>query len=109
MTMHCPSTPTNALSGAPLRKQQRILVDELAKAYPSPVKTVDLVDALYGHDPDGGPDHASHAVSAMIEHIRRRIAKYGWTIPPAMRGPGASGYRLAPIETIAKIRNGGRA
>jgi hypothetical protein len=101
MNMH--SSPAHMLSGVPLRRQQRILVDELAKAYPSPVKTIDLVDVLHGHDPDGGPDRASHAVSAMMVHVRKRIEPVGWTIPPATRGPGASGYRLAPIE------NGGKA
>jgi hypothetical protein len=107
MNMH--SSPVHMLSGVSLRPQQRILVDELAKAYPNPVKTTDLVDVLHGHDPNGGPDRASYAVSKMMEHVRKRIEPVGWTIPPAIRGRGASGYRLAPIETIAKLRNGGKA
>lgn len=97
MNMHFTAAPLEALAGAPLRPRQRILVNELAKAYPHAVKTRDLVDALYGHDPDGGPEIANHAVSSMIGHVRIHLRKVGWTIPPAKRGPGASGYRLEPI------------
>lgn len=85
-------------SHAGLRRHQRKLVSELAKAFPNPVKTRDLVDALFGNDPDGGPDYGSHAVSAMIPHVRARIEKVGWTIPPSTIGPMASGYRLVPIS-----------
>ncbi len=110
MTMHCPScgqqtserAPVESLSGAPLRRQQRIVVDALSAAYPRPVAIGTLIDAVYGHDPNGGPDIAGKAITSIIEHLRQKLPLYGWEIPITTKGIGNKGrYRLAPIETTS--------
>ena len=37
-----------------------------------------MVDALYGSDPDGGPDDADSVVNTLMFHLRRDLV--GWDI-----------------------------
>ncbi len=104
MTIHCTGhettghAPLKALVRAPLSAHHRVIVAKLVNAYPNSVRTWDLVDALYGHDPNGGPDNGNQSVISMMVHVRRHLAEYGWTIPKAKRGPKSTGYRLEPTD-----------
>jgi hypothetical protein len=68
-----------------------------------------LIEIVYADDPDGGPEAAQSSISRTVMRVRMKIKRFGWTIPLARRGPGSTGYRLQPIETIAKIKNGRKA
>jgi hypothetical protein len=93
--------PLDALTSMPFSAHHRAIVAALVKAYPKSVRTWDLVDVLYGHDPDGGPEDANRSVASMMQHVRGRLAPYGWMIPKAKRGPKTDGYRLAPAGEAA--------
>lgn len=111
MTIHCPTcghetsqrSPIEGLYSAPINGPvQKAIVSALVDAYPRHVETQRLIDIVYADDPDGGPSAAQASISRTIMRVRLKIEEYGWTIPLACRGPGSSGYRLAPIEDIAK-------
>lgn len=44
------------------------------------ISKAELIDALYGDDPDGGPDFADSVVKVHICRLRRKLAPYGWKI-----------------------------
>lgn len=59
----------------------------LRDAYPDAVPTRCVLEALYGDDPNGGPETANVVVANYI----RRLRKSGYDIP---RGGKLRGYRL---------------
>lgn len=88
----------DALNEAGLDNQMRIIVEELAKVYPRSVGKGRLIDALWGLDPNGGPDNPDNVLAARISVIRGRLQPLGWTIPRNMVGRGIYGrYRLEQI------------
>lgn len=102
--MESDRAPIEALSAAPLSRQQRKIVDALAGAYPRRVAHQFLFDRLYDDDPEGGPLNPSNVVAVQITRLRRVLPKYGWTIPSNRSGPGVqSTYGLAPIEIIKEV------
>ncbi len=88
--------PVEALVDAALSSQQRAIVEVLVGAYPRTVSMEKLVDALWGDDPNGGPDNPRRVVHAQVCHIRRILAASGWTIPNLLGGWGNRNgrYRL---------------
>lgn len=106
MTVLCPCcnqaiagrAPIEALSEGRFPPQMRTIVDVLSKAYPRPVSMGNLIDALYGNDPNGGPDDPEQVIRIRICSLRPQLEQYGWAIPLSTGGPGNYGrYRLAPI------------
>lgn len=105
MNVHCPTCghllsaiPVAGVSEVPLEGQARKIVELLAKAYPKSVSRTAIWDALYGDDPNGGPDNPDAVINVRIYRLRRQLAPYGWTIPRASTGRGNHGrYRLAPV------------
>lgn len=71
------------------------IIEELIRAYPRRVSIANIVDALYGDDPNGGPDDPRAVIRVLISRLRPILAGYGWTIPKNTSGFGAhSHYRL---------------
>lgn len=67
---------------------------------PGIVSTHELVDWVYGADPNGGPDEASRSLYVHIVKLRKKIYAPGW---PNMIGTNAAhGYEfLPPIQKEA--------
>lgn len=88
--------PVEALAEAVLTTQQEKIVAELIRAYPRSVRTNLLIDALWGADPNGGPEKARYVVHVQISHIRKAIGHHGWTISKQIAGAGNKNgrYRL---------------
>jgi hypothetical protein len=84
-----------ALRYARLARQERIVLDELVRAYPKPARISALINALYGDDPDGGADNPGQVIRVRVMQLRRVLPRYGWDIPTAKGGRGHYGeYRL---------------
>lgn len=78
-----------------LTEQERRAVRLLIQTYPRPASRESLIDALWGDDPEGGPDDIAPRLRVVLHHIRRKIAAMGWMIPDARKGAGGVGqYRL---------------
>lgn len=87
------------LVDARMPRNHRILIETLARAYPRRVTIEHLVDQLFDDDPDGGPDNPVHVVRVHINRLRKKLPKYGWTIPKNNGGRGVNGtYRLEPLK-----------
>lgn len=87
------------LADAPMSPQLRIIVRTLAAAYPRPVETSYLIEALYADDPNGGPDNPEGVVRTLVSRLRALLPNYGWNIPINRAGHGNFGrYRLKPVE-----------
>lgn len=69
--------------------QRRIL--EVLAARPL-VSHTGMIDALYGDDPDGGPEDPVRVISVHILNLRRQVERYGVTIETKR----AVGWRIAP-------------
>ncbi|MFC3208124.1 helix-turn-helix domain-containing protein [Aquamicrobium soli] len=105
MNIHCPTCghelavmPLAGVSEIPLEGQARAIADLLAKAYPKSVSRTAIWDALYGDDPNGGPDNPDAVINVRIYRLRKQLAPYGWTVPKASPGRGNHGrYRLVRL------------
>lgn len=89
--------PVEALIDAALTPQQLIMIDVMIRAYPRPVTVAALIGALWGDDPNGGPENARAVLQVQITHVRKIIRGHGWTIPTNTSGNGVhhgSRYRL---------------
>lgn len=104
MTLKCPCCGNaiekfslETLSEAALQPQEKTIVDTLAKAYPRKVSRFALVDALYGADPNGGPERPDVVLQVRISNLRKKLRPLGWNVSSAVDGPGShAGYRLEP-------------
>lgn len=98
-TLDAPRAPLDGLTSAPLAPQQRKIVAALARVYPRFLGKEAVIDAVYGDDPDGGPETVETIIKARISQTRSVIGKFGWTISNAQSGRGSHGrYRLEPLE-----------
>ena len=87
------------LLDARMPAQHRTLIEALIKAYPRRVTLDHLVDRLYGDDIDGGPDDPKQVIRAHVVRLRKKLPKYGWTIPKNNSGRGVNGtYRLEALK-----------
>ena len=108
MAISCPTcghemvaahAPLESLSGAPLSKRERQIVDVLARAYPRDLDIQQLVCAMYSDDPAGGPDDPEGVIRVLVSRLRVLLPEYGWNIPINRTGHGNFGrYRLKPVE-----------
>jgi hypothetical protein len=73
--------------------RQRI-VDVIANR-PDGITRAELLDVVYGDDPNGGPDNPN-TICVLINHANEELAAQGWHIAPARLGRGAR-YRLVRI------------
>jgi DNA-binding winged helix-turn-helix (wHTH) protein len=58
--------------------QSRLVILELlARSNASWVSHEAIIDALWGHDPNGGPDYPGNIVAVHVMHLRRALRAYG--------------------------------
>lgn len=92
-----------SLSEAVMDTHQRMIVAELAKAYPRSMTAETIADAIYRHRVDGGPESALQVVRVLISRLRRILPEYGWTISGGRGGRGNVGhYRLEPAGQVIR-------
>lgn len=77
---------------------RRRIVEELASVYPGSMTMEQLIHALYGDDPEGGPLAADNSISVYNWRIRKVIEPHGWTIP--LQSKAGAHYRLARIDVV---------
>lgn len=97
--MNAPRVPLEALRLVEFGKRKRRLVAALADAYPRAVNGAALLDAVYGDDPNGGPEAADMALRVLVSQLRKKLVPMGWTIPHQPAGPaGLQERRLVALE-----------
>lgn len=74
-----------------LTTPKRIIAWRLSEC--RPVLLRELIDALYGDDPDGGPERAREAVYAYVTRLRMDFAPFGIVIE---RGQEDYGWLILP-------------
>ncbi len=96
MSGRCRPTPVETLKELQLGAVQGRLVDALADAFPRSLSTDALVERVYAGARE--PDHARDVIVIQASYLRRKLARYGWTIPTCQRGRGNIGlYKLEPL------------
>lgn len=107
MTIACPvceremdgPPDVKALGYAQLAPQERTVLNALIKAYPRAIRIESIISALYGNDPNGGPDDPNQVIRVRIMQLRRLLPHYGWNIPKSGAGRGHYGeYRLEKLR-----------
>jgi hypothetical protein len=92
--------PIDALRHVPLAAAQRRLLDVLISAYPRTVAHGALVEAVWGHRADGGPDGDLFTHLAVLQgRMNRQINQLGWNVGAAHNGVRGS-RRLSAIEPV---------
>ena len=74
--------------------EHRIL-ERLLLRYPHTVPVIELIDMLWGEDPQGGPDFARTTLTIFIRRLRQRIGRdrivsqigWGYALNPGVGGP----------------------
>lgn len=56
----------------PMTKTEELVLDELATFRGRHVLHPDLIDAVYGHRPDGGPETGDAVIKVIVHRIRRK-------------------------------------
>ena len=88
----CCNQPTTGVD--PLKAHTVFTPTELKiiKALPRAgvIATEDLIDRVYGDDPDGGPEWANHAIYNNLSRIRKKLRPLGYDIAKT----NGHGYRL---------------
>jgi hypothetical protein len=59
-----------------------------------------LADAVYGDDPDGGPENAANTMSATLWAIRKKLEPAGYTVPYRYGNPRAR-FQIIKSEECA--------
>jgi DNA-binding response OmpR family regulator len=59
--------------GLRLSSYERRLFDRLVKSFGRWVRSPALIEAIYGDDPDGGPDNATMAVAGIMKGLRSKL------------------------------------
>lgn len=99
MSLLCPhcGQPMGDFSGLDLSvfsPTQRLILEALAEARSRNTPTTALVQKVYAHRADGGPDGAVHCVKNQIGYMKKKLATQGWKIISAY----GEGYRLVKME-----------
>lgn len=74
------------------------IVAALVDVYPRGMRLSALVDDVWGHDPNGGPDAANNAIHVTLYRIRPRMEQLGWTVSKPGPGKREAVYRIMPFE-----------
>jgi hypothetical protein len=90
-----PYPPILSVSG-PVRRR---IVDVIASR-PNGITRPQLIQAVYGGDPNGGPLHGN-VVSVLVHHANRQLRPQGYEIT-ASRGRGGL-YRLVRTHADSKL------
>ena len=77
-----------------LSPQERKVLSRLIQARGGRVDMPQLVEAVYGHQPDGGPDRAHAIVKVRVSTLRSALDGTGWIITKGWEG----GHRLIPEQ-----------
>ena len=86
-----PDVPVEAMRAA-LTRSQAVILDAVIR---TPGLSVERVaDALYGADPNGGPENAAGVVRQQVCKANVRLARMGWRITGK---DGGQGYRLVRV------------
>ena len=106
MTVICPAcgnsinadaAPIESLKYAQLSEMERRITDALSDKYPLGLSKNEIIDVLYGSDPEGGALTASETVPVLVSRIRDKLAPFGWSIPKHHGGRGnIAFYKLQP-------------
>lgn len=83
---------------------RRKIVEELASVYPGSMTMAEMIHALYGDDPDGGPLAADNSISVYNWRIRKVIEPHGWTIP--VQGKAGAHFRLQRLPLTQAAAKG---
>jgi DNA-binding response OmpR family regulator len=78
------------LSCLALPRYERIVLTRLIAARGGWVSNAQLVDAIYGDHPDGGPETAPRMVWCHTSKLNKKVKRIGWRIDTAR----FIGYRL---------------
>lgn len=73
-----------------IQRRQKQVLEMLLRSPGRFVAKSRIIDAIYGDDPDGGPDDAEGSVQAHISKLRRLLKPLGYSIESAR----FDGYRL---------------
>lgn len=80
-----------------LTRSEAVIFDIVWRAKGHPVRTASIADALYAHDPNGGPLKPGNMIAQSMHRVRPALA----TLGVAVRGAkGIGQYRLV-IEAVA--------
>ena len=96
------AAPLDAVREKVRMGHQLIILDLLSRHVGRLVPSDAIIDAMYSHRSDGGPDQASRILSVVINRLKKTIEAFGWTIVSVGRGSGnTASYRLQPVEAGA--------
>ena len=70
---------------------------------PDGISLADIVDKIYGHLPNGGPEWANKSVPVMIYQMNLKTRLHGWVIRSEM-GRHISCYRIIPASKDPKLK-----
>lgn len=96
------AAPIEAVREAVTAPVKRSILSELSRKPGKPVRRDQILTAVYGNRPDGGPERADHVLQVQVSQLRKQIEPFGWTIE---NGRGGSGnfaqWRLIPLQAGA--------
>jgi hypothetical protein len=75
---------------------ERVIFETIAKSQAAGASTDTLVDKVYGHRSDGGPDFARKAIHVRIWRINKRLAPAGLAVRSDNCG-ASSVYRVVSV------------
>lgn len=85
--------PIKALAYIPMTNQERQLALVLAENLERYVSRALVIDALWGDDPDGGPNNIDNHISVLLWKLRRnkQLAAAGFRLPYQKTGARVTG------------------
>lgn len=85
--------PTEISLAIELTRLERSVFDLLASRFGRQVTRTFILDAMYGDDPNGGPENATNVLHVVKCRLRKKIAPYGLDII-TQQGRWANGIRM---------------
>lgn len=82
---------------AKLTPKERVLFSTIARRRGDETTLSAIFDALWGDDPNGGPDHAENVIRQFVMRSRAKLAPFGFGIETVH----GIGYRLVTVKTEA--------